>query len=81
MELLWVRWFGTETGHCYGFKVARFPKIGFVNENDDLARPVPRVVRIPPYSCFRQCRNGGLWGHAEQEAQQDHYDDGEVKRQ
>jgi hypothetical protein len=37
VEFLWVRWFGTETGHRYGFKVARLPKIGFVDEKDDLA--------------------------------------------
>lgn len=37
MEFLWVRWFGTETGHRHGFKVARLPKIGFVDETDDLA--------------------------------------------
>jgi hypothetical protein len=37
MEFLWVRWFGTEIGHRYGFKVARLPKIGFVDEADDLA--------------------------------------------
>ena len=37
MEFLWVRWFGTEIGHQYGFKVARLPKVGFVEENDPSA--------------------------------------------
>lgn len=34
MEFLWVRWFGAEPAHQYGFKVARLPKIGFVEETD-----------------------------------------------
>ena len=37
MEFLWVRWFGIEIGHRYGFKVARLPKVGFVEENDPSA--------------------------------------------
>jgi hypothetical protein len=37
MEFLWVRWFGTEIGHQYGFKIACLPKVGFVEENDPSA--------------------------------------------
>ena len=34
MEFLWVRWFGTEPGHRWGFKAARLPKIGFIPDTD-----------------------------------------------
>ena len=34
MEFLWVRWFGEEPGHRWGFKAARLPKIGFVPDSD-----------------------------------------------
>jgi hypothetical protein len=37
MEFLWVRWYGTEPGYRYGFKAARLPKIGFVDDTDNLA--------------------------------------------
>jgi hypothetical protein len=37
MEFLWVRWFGVEPGHRWGFKTARLPKIGFVPDTDDSA--------------------------------------------
>jgi len=37
LEFLWVQWFGTVNGHRSGFKVARLPKIGFIEEEDDLA--------------------------------------------
>jgi hypothetical protein len=37
LEFLWVRWFGTVEGHRHGFKVARLPKIGFIEEEDDSA--------------------------------------------
>ena len=37
LEFLWVRWFGTEAGYRHGFKIARLPKVGFVEETDDLA--------------------------------------------
>jgi hypothetical protein len=37
LEFLWVRWFGTVAGHRHGFKVARLPKIGFIEETDDQA--------------------------------------------
>jgi len=37
IEFLWVRWFGTVSGHRYGFKAARLPKIGFVEEDDESA--------------------------------------------
>jgi len=30
-----VRWYGIQPGHRYGFKVARLPKVGFVEEEDD----------------------------------------------
>jgi hypothetical protein len=37
MEFLWVRWFGREREHHFGLKAARLPKIGFVEDTDDLA--------------------------------------------
>jgi len=37
VEFLWVRWFGTVNGHRYGFKAARLPKIGFIEEDDESA--------------------------------------------
>lgn len=36
MEFLWVRWFGLDPDHRYGFKAARLPKIGFVPDTDIL---------------------------------------------
>ncbi|CAK5265668.1 unnamed protein product [Mycena citricolor] len=36
-EFLWVRWLGVEPGHRAGFKNARLPKVGFVEESDSLA--------------------------------------------
>ena len=36
MEFLWVRWLGIEPGYCSGSKVARLPKVGFVEDaNED----------------------------------------------
>lgn len=35
MEFLWVRWFGVEPGHLWGFWTARLPKIGFIPDIDD----------------------------------------------
>ena len=35
MEFLWVRWLGIEPGHRSGSKVARLPKVGFVEDTDD----------------------------------------------
>jgi hypothetical protein len=37
IEFLWVRWFGIVTGHRYGFKAARLPKISFIDDGDPLA--------------------------------------------
>jgi hypothetical protein len=37
MEFLWVRWFGTVPGYRYGPKVARLPKIGFLDGIDEAA--------------------------------------------
>jgi hypothetical protein len=34
MDILWVRWFGSEPGYNWGFSRARMPKIGFVEWND-----------------------------------------------
>lgn len=34
MEFVWVRWLGAEPGHRSGSKVARLPKIGFVEATD-----------------------------------------------
>lgn len=37
IEFLWVRWFGMAQGHRYGSAAARLPKVGFVDQVDDLA--------------------------------------------
>jgi hypothetical protein len=37
IEFLWVRWFGVEPGHRWGFKATRLPKIGFVPDTDGSA--------------------------------------------
>jgi hypothetical protein len=37
LEFLWVRWFGMVNGHRSGFKAAHLPKIGFIEEENDLA--------------------------------------------
>ena len=37
MNILWVRWFGSEPGYNWGFSRARLPKIGFVEWNDPFA--------------------------------------------
>ena len=37
MEFLWVRWFGMEPGHWWGFKTVRLPKIEFIPDTDDSA--------------------------------------------
>jgi hypothetical protein len=34
MNILWVRWFGSEPGYDWGFSRGRLPKIGFVEWND-----------------------------------------------
>ncbi|CAK5284580.1 unnamed protein product [Mycena citricolor] len=36
-DFLWVRWLGIEPGRRAGFKNARLPKVGFVEESDSLA--------------------------------------------
>ena len=35
MEFLWVQWLGIEPGHRSGSKVARLPKVGFVEDTDE----------------------------------------------
>lgn len=35
MEFLWVRWLGTEPGYHSGSKIARLPKVGFVEVTDE----------------------------------------------
>ena len=35
MEFLWVRWLGIEPGYRSGSKVARLPKVGFVEDADE----------------------------------------------
>jgi hypothetical protein len=35
MQFLWVRWLGTEPGYRSGSRVARLPKIGFVEATDE----------------------------------------------
>ena len=37
MNILWVRWFGSEPGYNWGFSRACLPKIGFVEWNDPFA--------------------------------------------
>lgn len=37
MDVLWVRWFGTEPGHRSGSRMARLPMVGFVEAEDDYA--------------------------------------------
>ncbi|KAF7370032.1 hypothetical protein MSAN_00633200 [Mycena sanguinolenta] len=37
MEILWVRWMGVEPGFRAGIKMARLPKVGFVEESDPYA--------------------------------------------
>jgi hypothetical protein len=37
MNILWVRWFGSEPGYNWGFGRACLPKIGFVEWNDPFA--------------------------------------------
>jgi hypothetical protein len=37
MDILWVRWFGSEPGYNWGFRHARLPKIGFVEWSDPFA--------------------------------------------
>jgi hypothetical protein len=37
MNILWVRWFGSEPGYNWGFSCARLPKIGFVEWSDPFA--------------------------------------------
>ncbi|KAJ7246854.1 hypothetical protein B0H12DRAFT_1203237 [Mycena haematopus] len=37
MEVLWVRWMGVEPGFRAGIKMARLPKVGFVEESDPYA--------------------------------------------
>jgi len=34
MEFLWVRWLGAEPGYHSGSRVARLPKVGFVEDAD-----------------------------------------------
>ena len=35
MQFLWVRWLGIEPGYSSGSRVARLPKIGFVEATDE----------------------------------------------
>ena len=35
MQFLWVRWLGTEPGYRSGSRVARLPKVGFVEVTDE----------------------------------------------
>ncbi|KAF7372504.1 hypothetical protein MVEN_00112300 [Mycena venus] len=50
MEFLWVRWFGIEPNYRSGFKVARLPKVGFVQEDDPNA-----FVFLDPALVLRGC--------------------------
>jgi len=35
MQFLWVRWLGTEPGYRSGSRMARLPKVGFVEDTDE----------------------------------------------
>ena len=35
MQFLWVQWLGVEPGYHSGSKVARLPKVGFVEDADE----------------------------------------------
>ena len=45
MEFVLVRWFGRAPDHHSGVTAARLPKIGFVEDNDELADLVRDCVR------------------------------------
>ncbi|KAI6009987.1 hypothetical protein BKA83DRAFT_4504106 [Pisolithus microcarpus] len=74
MEVLWVRWLGTEPGYRWGFKEACLPKVGFVPATNDDAfgflEPslVVRGCRLIP--AFSQGRTDTLLRHGESIARQ-----------
>ena len=62
MEFLWVRWLGAEPGYRSGSRVARLPKIGFVEDTDHDAfgfLDPDLVIRgshlIPDFNSGRTC--------------------------
>ena len=62
MEFLWVRWLGVEPGHRSGSRVARLPKVGFVEDTDKDAfgfLDPELVIRgshlIPDFNSGRTC--------------------------
>ena len=50
MNILWVRWFGSEHGYSWGFNRGRLPKIGFVEWNDPFA-----LTFLDPAHVVRGC--------------------------
>jgi len=54
-DFLWVRWYGLETSHQFGFKAKRLPRIGFVDTDDnafgfiDPANIIRAVHLIPAF--------------------------------
>ena len=62
VEFLWVRWLGIEPGHRSGSKVARLPKVGFIEDVDEDAfgfLDPDLVIRgthlIPDFNSGRTC--------------------------
>ena len=62
MQFLWVRWLGAEPGHRSGSKIARLPKIGFVEDTDEDAfgfLDPDLIIRgshlIPAFNSGRTC--------------------------
>lgn len=62
IEFLWVRWLGIEPGYRSGSKVARLPKVGFVEDSDDDAfgfLDPDLIIRgshlIPDFNSGRTC--------------------------
>ena len=60
IQFLWVRWLGAEPGHRSGSRVARLPKVGFVEVTDDDAfgfLDPDLIIRgshlIPAFHCGR----------------------------
>ena len=62
MQFLWVRWLGVEPDYCSGSKVARLPKVGFVQDVDEDAfgfLDPDLIIRgchlIPDFNSGRTC--------------------------
>jgi len=62
IQFLWVRWLGAEPGHRSGSKIARLPKVGFVEDTDEDAfgfLDPDLIIRgshlIPAFNSGRTC--------------------------